>query len=549
MGQDYPELARAEPLIAETLRREEVRFAETLERGLRLLADETERLGDGITLPGRIAFTLYDTYGFPLDLTQDVLRAQGRAVDTDGFAVAMAEQRAAARAAWAGSGEAAAESVWFEVRERVGATEFLGYATEAAEGQVLALVVDGAPVASAEDGVDLAVIVNQTPFYGESGGQAGDQGEIRLAGGARVAVHDTHKQAGDLVVHHGRLSGGRATVGEAAHLEIDHLRRSKLRAHHSVTHLLHEALRRTLGDHVAQKGSLVEADRMRFDFSHPKPITADERARVEDEVNRQIRANAAVETRLMSPDEATAAGALALFGEKYGEEVRVVAMGGDGDGFSVELCGGTHVARVGDIGFFRIVQESAVASGVRRIEAVAGAPAGRWIAERDGLLDQTAAVLKVAAGEVPERVKALVEERRRLEKELLDARKALAMAGGAGATAVAAPIRAVNGVPLTVRLVEGVPARELKGMAETVARDAGSGVVVIAATEEGRASLVVAVSADFTARVDAVRLVRAGAQAVGGKGGGGRADMAQAGGPDGARLADAIAAIEAELAA
>ena len=543
MGGDYPELGRAESLIVETLRREETRFKEMLERGLRLLADETAKLPASAALPGDVAFTLYDTYGFPLDLTQDVLRGQNRTVDQAGFDAAMGRQKAAARAAWSGSGEAATDRIWFDLRQELGATEFLGYQAEKAEGHVLALVVDGKRVQKVEAGASVAIITNQTPFYGESGGQMGDAGEI-IGPNGHAEIVDTAKYVSDLIVHKGTVAGGAISVGDGLALNVDHQRRTQLRANHSATHLLHAALRGQLGDHVAQKGSLVAPDRLRFDFSHPNAVTPEELTAIETMVNQQIRLNAPASTRLMTPDEAVEAGALALFGEKDGDEVRVIAMGGEeGMPYSVELCGGTHVSRVGDIGLLKIVGEGAVASGVRRIEAMTGAAALAWVAERERLLETAAAAAKTGVADLPARVAALVEDRRRLERELLEARKAAA-SGGGGQGAVD---KVVAGVTFASRRVVGVPARELRGMAETLIKQIGPGVVALVAADEGKASLVVAVSSDLTSRFSAVDLVRAGAKAVGGQGGGGRPDMAQAGGPDVDKLDEALAAIEAAL--
>lgn len=543
MGKAYPELGRASALITETLKLEETRFKALLDRGLRLLGDESGKLGEKGVLPGEVAFTLYDTYGFPLDLTQDVLREQGKSVDLTGFNSAMEAQRAKARAAWAGSGEAATDKVWFELREQVGASEFLGYDTESAEGQIVALVVDGKPVTEARAGQAVAVIVNQTPFYGESGGQMGDAGIIRAADGT-VEVTDTLKKLGDLIVHQGTVGEGVLTVGKPVALLVDHARRSRLRGNHSATHLLHEALRRTLGDHVTQKGSLVAPDKLRFDIAHPKPMTAEELRAVERTVNARIRLNSDVTTRLMSPDRAIEEGAMALFGEKYGEEVRVVAMGFEDDSvahrFSVELCGGTHVRRTGDIGAFKILSESAVAAGVRRIEAITGDAVLDYIEQEEALIAQASAPLKVAPADLPARVAALVEERRRLERELLEAKKALATGGSGGA---AAAVQEIGGVKFLARRLDGVPARELKGMVDQMKKDLASGIVAVAAVDEGKVSLVVGVTEDVSGRISAVDLVRAGAELVGGKGGGGRPDMAQAGGSDPARIDDALAAM------
>jgi alanyl-tRNA synthetase len=544
MGAAYPELVRAEALIQETLKLEETRFKQLLERGLHLLAEETERLGDRQALPGDVAFRLYDTYGFPIDLTQDALREQGRSVDMDGFDAAMVEQRARARAAWSGSGEAATERVWFEIKERTGATEFLGYSTETAEAEIVSLVVDGVPVESAHLGTEVAVILNQTPFYGESGGQVGDTGTITGPDGLHILVTDTQKKLGDLFVHFGRIEGGTALVGLPVVATVDHARRGAIRAHHSATHLLHEALRRKLGTHVQQKGSLNAPDRLRFDVSQPRPITADELRWVEAEVNRHVRENSEVTTRLMTPEAAVELGAMALFGEKYGDEVRVVAMGapeGNKAAWSIELCGGTHVRRTGDIGYFRIVGESAVASGVRRIEAVTGASAEAVVAETQARLNDAAGALRTAPAEVPDRISALLEDKRRLERQVAELQKKMATGGGAAAA------EEIGGIKLSARNLGEVPARDLKGLADAIGKQQGSGVVALVSTADGKASIVVAVSPDLTGRLSAVELVRAAAAAVGGKGGGGRPDLAQAGGPDGARAEAALAAVRAAL--
>ncbi|KAA5606956.1 alanine--tRNA ligase [Roseospira marina] len=555
MGQPFTELERAQALITETLKLEESRFRQMLERGLRLLSDETARLPEGGILAGDVAFKLYDTYGFPLDLTQDALRGQGMTVDEAGFNAAMERQRAEARVAWSGSGDAAIEKVWFELRDRLGGTDFLGYATESAEGQITAIVVDGSPVEAATPGTEVAVIANQSPFYGESGGQMGDTGTITVAGKGRVRVRETHKKLGDLTVHRGTVEDGPISVGDEARFDVEGSRRSALRAHHSATHLLHEALRRVLGEHVTQKGSLVAPDRLRFDISHPKPLTAEEVARVEAIVNGQIRANEAVTTRLMDPEAAIEAGAMALFGEKYGDEVRVVSMGAleSGSGrpvFSVELCGGTHVGRTGDIGLLKIIGESAVSAGIRRIEAVVGDAALAWLNERDSLLTQTAEALRTAPVDVPGRVGALLEDRKRLEKELADVRKKLALgSGGAGGAGAAPGHETVAGVTFAGRLLQDVPPKDLKGMADEIKTQIGSGVVALINTSEGKVSLVVGVTDDLKGAHDAVALVRAGSAAVGGKGGGGRPDMAQAGGPDADKAAEALEAIKGALAA
>jgi alanyl-tRNA synthetase len=544
MGAAYPELVRAEALISETLLLEETRFRQTLERGLHLLTEATERLGDRQPLPGAVAFRLYDTYGFPLDLTQDALREQGRGVDLAGFETAMEEQRARARAAWAGSGEAATEGVWFELKQNAGASEFLGYSTEIAEAEIVALVVNGAPAASAAAPAAVAVVLNQTPFYGESGGQVGDSGTIVGADGLRIVVTDTQRKLGDLVVHLGRIEAGEARVGASVLAEVDHAHRTTIRAHHSATHLLHEALRRRLGTHVTQKGSLNAPDRLRFDISHPRPLTSDDIAWVEGEVNARIRENSEVTTRLMTPDTAVEMGAMALFGEKYGEEVRVVSMGcGEGNkaAYSIELCGGTHVRRTGDIGYFKILTESAVAAGVRRIEAVTGVFAEAVVAEMQHRLNDVAGALRVSPAEAPQRVAAVQEERRRLARQVADLQRKLATGDGG------AEIEEVNGVRLAARNLGEVPARELKTLADAISRQIGTGVVALVSTAEGKASIVVGVSQDLTGRFNAVELVRAASAAVGGKGGGGRPDMAQAGGPDGSRADAALAAVRGAL--
>jgi alanyl-tRNA synthetase len=549
MGAAFTELVRAQPLITETLRLEETNFKQTLDRGLRLLEEETARLAPGAPFPGETAFRLYDTYGFPLDLTEDVLRVRGRKVAIDGFEAAMARQREEARKSWVGSGEAATEAVWFALRDEVGASEFLGYETETAEGIVLAILRDGARMGEAVGGDEVAVVVNQTPFYAESGGQVGDTGVMFTAAGAELAVDDTVKKAGDLNVHLGRLTRGKLRVGDAVELRVDGARRRRVRANHSVTHLVHEALRRRLGPHVTQKGSLVGPDRMRFDFSHPKPLSPEDIQAIEAEVNDRIRANEEVSTRLLTPERAVAEGALALFGEKYGEEVRVVAMGGVLDGenrpFSVELCGGTHVRRTGDIGLFKIVAETAIASGVRRIEVLTGAAAETYLAEEEGLLRQAAAALRTSPSELPARIISLVDERRRLERELAEARRALASAGPAARPRV----KRIGEIAFDGRVVDDVSGRELKSLADELKQRIGSGIVAVVSRAEGKAAVVVGVTTDLAQHFDARELVRPAAQALGGKGGGGRADMAQAGGPEAAAAEAALAAVERAVAA
>ncbi|MFG1290161.1 alanine--tRNA ligase [Xanthobacter versatilis] len=550
MGRAYPEIVRAESLAEETLLLEETRFRRTLERGLSILEEESTGLTSGGQFPGEVAFKLYDTYGFPLDLTQDALRARGISVDTTAFDAAMARQKAEARASWAGSGEAATDTLWFSVRDEVGATEFLGYETEKAEGVVAALVRDGAVVDSLAAGEKGLVILNQTPFYAESGGQVGDIGRVSGEGGVAAQVVATQKKLGDLFVHEVKVETGTLKRGTALVLEVDHARRAAVRANHSATHLLHEALRRVLGDHVAQKGSLVAPDRLRFDFSHPKPLSGGELAEVETIANRFVLRNEPVETRIMAVDDAITSGARALFGEKYGDEVRVVSMGtddGNGAPYSVELCGGTHVKRTGDIGLISVLSESAVASGVRRIEALTADAARRHLNAASAALAGTAAVLKAPVAEVEARVATLVEERRRLERELAEARKKLAMGGGGEASGDA--VRTVGDSKLLARRVEGIEIKDLKGLVDEGKKQIGSGVVaIVGVTSDGKAGIVVGVTADLTARFDAVALVRVGSEALGGKGGGGRPDMAQAGGPDGAKAEAALDAIAAAMA-
>ena len=547
MGEQYPELGRAQSLIAETLKLEEGRFKETLGRGLRLLNEEVEGKASGGTLDGQTAFKLYDTYGFPLDLTQDFMRGYGWSVDTAGFDAAMAEQKAAARRAWSGSGDSATETIWLDLGERLGSTEFLGYSSESAEGQVTALVIDGAEGESAPAGTEVAVIANQTPFYAESGGQQGDTGQLLWDGGS-AAVTDTFKTPAGMFVHRAKVTEGTLAVGEALRMDIDHGRRRRLRANHSATHLLHEALRHVLGDHVAQKGSLVAPDRLRFDFSHPRAVSSEELAKVQDIVNDRVRMNSDVSTRIMTPDAAIELGALALFGEKYGDEVRVVQMGGDsgvpGRGaWSVELCGGTHVNRTGDISLLKIVSESAVAGGVRRIEAVTEAGALEWMDARESALMQAADILKVAPEQLAERVARLVEDNRKAERDISQLRRKLA-AGGAGGDAPTI----VNGVNFVGRLLEDTPARELKSMADEIKTNLSNAVICLVATENGKASIVVAVTSDLVASRSAVDLVKVGSAALGGGGGGGRPDMAQAGGPDATAAQAAIDAVSAALA-
>jgi alanyl-tRNA synthetase len=548
MGAAYPELKRAEALISETLKLEEIRFRETLTRGLKLLDEAKLGMKEGDRLTGDVAFKLYDTYGFPLDLTQESLRARGIAVDQDGFTFAMEKQRAEARANWAGSGEAASDAQWFAILDEVGRTEFLGYDAEEAEGQILAVFKDGKRVQSAGAGETVQILTNQTPFYAESGGQAGDTG-LMLSPKAQGKVVDTEKKLGSLHVHVVEVTAGTLSVGDGVDLKVDRERRRATRANHSATHLLHAALKRVLGSHVSQKGSLVAPERLRFDFSHPKPVTPEELTRIEAQVNEVIRQNSDTSTRLMPTDQAIAAGAEALFGEKYGDEVRVLTMGDDLDdskAYSVELCGGTHVRRLGDIGIFTILAESAVAAGVRRIEALTSEGARRYLSHQAELAREAAAALKTNTADLPGRVAALSEERRRLERELADARKALALAGPAKAGGDDG-IKTIAGIKAVLRKVEGVAPKDLKGLADDAKTKLGSGVVAFVAAADGKVSLVVGVTDDLTARISAVDLVRLGAEALGGKGGGGRPDMAQAGGPDTGNAGAALVAIEKRL--
>ncbi|MBQ8106193.1 MAG: alanine--tRNA ligase [Afipia sp.] len=559
MGQAYPELVRAENLIEETLKLEETRFRKTLDRGLTILDEKSASLKKGDMFDGETAFTLYDTYGFPLDLTQDALRNRGIGVDIASFTDAMEKQKAKARAAWAGSGDTATENVWFPLREKLGATEFLGYDTEIAEGVVTALVKDGKEIDSAKVGDSVAIVMNQTPFYAESGGQVGDTG-VLTGDGIRVRITDTQKKAGDLFVHLGTVEQGTVKLDTPLQLEVDHRRRTAIRANHSATHLLHEALRQVLGDHIAQRGSLVAPERLRFDFAHNKPITPDELRRIEDIANDVVLENGEVVTRSMAIDDARESGARALFGEKYGDEVRVVSMGSaaregaasNALGWSVELCGGTHVKRTGDIGLISVTGESAVASGVRRIEALTGNNARHAVNATIHTAKAAAAELKTTLDDLPVRVAALIEERKKLERDLSDARKKLAMGG----TSVSGSHRSeddfieVSGVKLMAKRVSGIEMKDLKSLADDGKKQIGSGVVaIINVGEDGKAGAVVGVTSDLTSRFSAVDLVKVASEALGGKGGGGRPDMAQAGGPDGAKADAALKAIEAAMGA
>jgi alanyl-tRNA synthetase len=548
MGAAFPELVRAQPLIEATLKQEETRFRQTLSNGLRLLDEATATMADGDTLPGETAFRLYDTFGFPYDLTEDALRPRGLSVDRAGFDQAMAAQKAAARAAWKGSGDKASDEIWYDVAEELGGTEFTGYTSSSGDGQVVALVRDGQRVERAEAGENVVVLTNQTPFYGESGGQMGDAGMISNDKGMKATIADTSKPLGRLHAHQAVMETGSIAVGDTVHMAIDADRRAQLRANHSATHLLHAALRQRLGDHVTQKGSLVAPERLRFDFSHPSALTPQQIADVEADVNAQVRGNDSVSTRLMTPDDAVAAGALALFGEKYGDEVRVLSMGRGSDAtYSVELCGGTHVNALGDIAIVKIISESAVSSGVRRIEALTGEAARQWLNARDERLKEAAATLKAAPDEVPARVAALVEERKRLERELADAKKALAMGGGAAKADAAGPEQ-VGGHAFLGQVVEGLDPKGLRGEVDEMKSRLGSGIAALVAVNDGRASVAVGVTDDLVGTVSAVDLVKAAVAALGGQGGGGRPDMAQGGGPDGAKGAEALAAVKDVLA-
>jgi alanyl-tRNA synthetase len=538
MGEAFNELARAESLIIETLKLEETKFKDTLGRGLRQLEDAAGKLSEGAKLPGQVAFKLYDTYGFPLDLTQDIMRGQGRTVEVTEFQRAMDAQKAAARASWSGSGDASTDDLWFDIRQNIGATEFLGYSTENSEGQVLGLIVNDEQISSVEAGektVSVIVLLNQTPFYGESGGQVGDRGKILLANGTVIDVTDVKKKVDDLFLHIGEMRNGKIEVGDFVELQVGKERRDRLRSNHSATHLMHEALRMHLGDHVAQKGSLVAEKRLRFDFSHSRGVSASTLRSVELDVNNQIRDNSPVSTRIMDPKSAIEEGAMALFGEKYGDEVRVVTMGKSIDGdakknYSVELCGGTHVERTGDIGIFKIVSESAVASGVRRIEAVTGDGALEYFDMQEKLLEEASNVLKITAEKLPGRVSSLIEEKKKLEKELGDLRRRLATAGTTGKKDK--NFVNVGDTSFVGRVLEGVPPRELKGLVDEIKNEIESGIVAVISKESKKASLVVGVTKDLEGKYNAIDLVRLGVTALGGKGGGGRWDMAQAGGSD-----------------
>ncbi len=552
MGEAYPELIRAQSLIVETLKNEETRFKKTLDRGLKMLDDETANFSTGQKLSGDVAFKLYDTFGFPVDLTADALRTKGLEVDMAGFENAMEQQKATARKSWTGSGDAGTSKLWFELFDKFGATEFLGYRDVVSEGKILSIIKDGKEVSELKNGEEGFIIVNQTPFYAESGGQVGDTGIMMTPAGDAFAVTDTKKQVGKLWVHVGKATKGTMNVGEGVELRVDTKRRHAIESNHSVTHLLHEALRQTLGDHIAQKGSSQDEGRTRFDISQPVQITAEQLRAIEEQVNEQIRANTEVVTRVLPLDEAVESGARALFGEKYDDEVRVVSMGtprnaGSNIPYSVELCGGTHVKRTGDIGMFKIISESAVSAGIRRIEAIVGKALMEHIQEKEALITDVMGTLKAASSDIPARVKALVDEKKKLEQEISNLRRQLA--SGGGGSSANDDVKDVGGVKFLAKILPGFPAKDLKPMAEDMTKKLGSGVVALIATEDGKASIVVAVSKDLTNRISAVDLVKEGAVALGGSGGGGRPDMAQAGGPNADAANNAVDKIKVRLSA
>ncbi|MEO0548485.1 MAG: alanine--tRNA ligase [Pseudomonadota bacterium] len=549
MGAAYPELIRARPVIERAFEDEEARFQRTLGRGLSLLDEASSDFAEGDVLPGETAFKLYDTFGFPLDLTQDIMRGRGMQVDEAGFDAAMAAQKEGSRSGGFKSGDASVSDVWFRVRDRIGDISFLGYECLEARGVLKAMVRDGEEVKSAHTGDLVQLVFDQTPFYAESGGQAGDHGDAIFTSGGRVRITDVVKQAGDLHVHIGEVVEGAIALEQSADLNVDGARRIRVMANHSATHLLHAALRSVLGEHVTQKGSLVEEDRLRFDFSHSAPVNAAEIEAIEDQVNSVIRQNKAVDVAVSTPEEAIEAGALALFGEKYGDEVRVLTMGealGDGAApYSVELCGGTHVNRTGDIASFVITSEGGVSAGVRRIEAATGAEALSFLRGRAQVALDLSDQLKVPLKDVPRKVAGLVEERRTLERDLAETKRALAMAGESGAPSGPEQIGDVN---LIARVADGVGGKDLRALIDEAKAQMGSGIAVFIGVNGGKAAVAVGVSDDLTERFSAVDLVRIAAAEVGGKGGGGRPDMAQAGGPDGSKADAALDAVRAALA-
>ena len=543
MGAAFPELIQSEALATETLKLEEGRFQETLERGLHLLNEEISSISKGGTLAGNVAFKLYDTYGFPLDLTQDVLKSEGLSVDEAGFQKAMAHQKAEARAAWAGSGATKTDTLWFELRDKYGATDFLGYETTHAEGLIRTIVHNDKEIKKAQKGDTVSILTNQTPFYGESGGQMGDTGIFQTSSGAKISITDTLKKLGDLHIHEGKVEAGSIAPGETVIMDVDNTRRLALRANHSATHLLHKALKRHLGEHVTQKGSLVAPDRLRFDFSYNKPISEKDLHTIEEEVNLEIRMNSLVTTRLMTPEEAVKEGALALFGEKYGNEVRVVSMGdalsAQDKTYSIELCGGTHVSRTGDIGFLKITSESGIAGGIRRLEAVTGQGAFDYISKQQKLMEESAALLKVTPKNWPEKLRTLMKDKKDLEKQVSDMRKGSFQSQGKEDS------EEIGGIKVLSFELQDIPAKDLKSLADEAKKKAGSGVVIVSSVTEGRVSLVIAVTDDLTKKLSAVPLVQKAAEVLGGKGGGGRPDMAQAGGTDPNKIRAAITDVKA----
>ncbi len=543
MGEAYPEIIQAAPLAVEILKMEETKFKQMLDRGLSLLEAETKSLGEGDKLAGEVAFKLYDTYGFPLDLTADVLKGKNLEVDNEGFEKSMAKQREEARKNWAGSGDCANEKIWFDVKEKVGATDFLGYSSDKVEGQITAIVKDGAVAESLKSGDKASIIVNQSPFYGESGGQIGDTGTITTENGDVFEVTDTQRKNDDMFVHIGVMKSGEIKTGDNVALEIDSERRREIRAHHSVAHLLQSALRNVLGLHVSQKGSAVTPDSLRFDFTHPKQVTKEELIKIEDEVNSYIRRNLPVVTQLMTPEMATEQGAIALFGEKYGDEVRVLKMGEGCDMVSIELCGGTHVARTGDIGYFKITSESSIASGVRRVEAKVAGAVHEYIKNMEQVLNSAAEVTKTPIVKVVERINSLMTDNKRLEKEIADLKKKLAMGGGNSGDSAFTP-KDISGVKVISSVVNDINPKDLKGMVYDFRKSIGSGIVALIGTFEGKLSIIVGVTDDLTSKYNAADMVKAGAVAAGGSGGGGKADIAQAGGSDTSKANDALSAIE-----
>ncbi len=546
MGQAFPEIIKTGSLITTTLEQEEIRFRKTLSRGLAILEEESASLKPGDILSGEAAFKLYDTYGFPRDLTQEALRARNISVDEAGFDAAMAKQKEAARAAWKGSGDSATEEIWYDIQDNHGNTEFLGYDNHEAEAKIVAIIKDGESVDLAQKGDQVQIITNQTPFYAESGGQQGDYGLLTTPN-AKVVVTDTQKKLGALFSHVAKVEEGSIEVEQNCDLKIDIERRQKLRANHSATHLIHEALRVHLGDHVVQRGSLVEADRLRFDFAQPTAVDLDTLGKAEDLANQMVTQNTEVSTKLMGVDEARALGAQAQFGEKYGDEVRVVGMGNnlDGSTFSLELCGGTHVKNTGEIGLITLINETAVSSGVRRVEALTGDAARHFLNQRSQQISSLAQDFKSTPDQVLERVRQLSDERKKLEKELSEAKQKLAMGGASGGDA----IKEINGIKVMARVIEGVDLKSLRPMADSAKQQIESGIVAfVGINEDGdKAGIVVALTSDLTDKYNAVELVKIGGEVMGSGKGGGRPDMAQGAGADVSKAAEAITAIESAI--